>query len=106
MYNNKFEPFFSLANKYLGVSTLYGGLPGGSVVKNLLATARDTENSGLILSWEDPLEEEMATPPVFLPGEPHGQRSLVSYSPHGGKSQTRLSNFHFVKGRTLTITVK
>ena len=34
----------------------------------------------------------MATPPVFLPGEPHGQRSLVSYSPHGGKSQTRLSD--------------
>ena len=81
MYNNKFEPFFSLANKYLGVSTLYGGLPGGSVVKNLLATARDTENAGLILSWEDPLEEEMATPPVFLPQKSHGQRSLAAYSP-------------------------
>ena len=24
-------------------------------------------------------------PPVFLPGEPHGQRSLVSYRPRGGK---------------------
>ena len=30
--------------------------------------------------WEDPLEEEMATP-VFLPGESHGQRSLAGYSP-------------------------
>ena len=29
------------------------------------------------LGQEDPLEEEMATPPIFLPGEPHGQRSLV-----------------------------
>ena len=57
------------------------GLPGGSVVKNLLATARDTENAGLILSWEDPLEEEMATPPVFLPQKSHGQRSLAAYSP-------------------------
>ena len=24
-------------------------------------------------------------PPVFLPGEPHGQRSLVGYSPWGRK---------------------
>ena len=27
----------------------------------------------------------MATLPVFLPGESHGQRSLVSYSPWGHK---------------------
>ena len=26
--------------------------------------------------------------PVFLPGEFHGQRSLVDYSPWGGKNQT------------------
>ena len=31
-----------------------------------------------------PLEENMATP-VFLPGEFHGQGSLVGYSPWGGK---------------------
>ena len=36
------------------------------------------------LGWEDPLEKEMATP-VFLPGESHGQRSLVGYSPWGCK---------------------
>ena len=30
---------------------------------------------------EDPQEEEMTTPPVFLPGEFHGQRSLAGYSP-------------------------
>ena len=30
------------------------------------------------LGGEDPLEKEMATHPVFLPGESHGQRSLVS----------------------------
>ena len=28
--------------------------------------------------------------PVFLPGESHGQRSLVGYSPWGHKSRTRL----------------
>ena len=31
------------------------------------------------LGWEDPLEEGVATP-VFLPGESHGQKSLVGYS--------------------------
>ena len=25
------------------------------------------------LGWEDPLEKEMATTSVFLPGKPHGQ---------------------------------
>ena len=29
--------------------------------------------------------------PVFLPGESHGQRSLVGYSPWGAKSSTQLS---------------
>ena len=37
------------------------------------------------LGWEDPLEESMATTPVFLPGESHEQKSLVGYSPWGGK---------------------
>ena len=39
----------------------------------------------LCLSWEDPLEKERLPTPVFLPGEFHGQRSLVGYSPWGGK---------------------
>ena len=28
----------------------------------------------LSLDWEDPLEKEMATTPVFLPGKSHGQK--------------------------------
>ena len=35
----------------------------------------------LSLGQEDPLEKGMATTPVFLPGEFHGQRSLAGYSP-------------------------
>ena len=35
------------------------------------------------LGQEDPLEKDMATTPVFLPGESHGQRSLAGYSPRG-----------------------
>ena len=30
---------------------------------------------------EDPVEEGMSSTPVFLPGEAHGQRSLVGYGP-------------------------
>ena len=33
--------------------------------------------------------------PVLLPGKSHGWRSLVSCSPWGRQSQTRLSNFTF-----------
>ena len=37
------------------------------------------------LGQQDPLEEGMATHLVFSPGESHGQRSLVDYSPWGHK---------------------
>ena len=42
------------------------------------------ENRVRSLGREDPLEMEMATL-IFLPGEFHGQRSLVGYSPWGHK---------------------
>ena len=34
----------------------------------------------------------LITSTLFLPGEPHGQRSLAGYSPWGRESQTRLSD--------------
>ena len=37
------------------------------------------------LGEEEPLEKGMALTPVFLPGKPHGQRSLEGYSPQGCK---------------------
>ena len=37
------------------------------------------------LGQEDPLEKEIATYSVFLPGEFHGQRSLADYSPWARK---------------------
>ena len=42
---------------------------------------RDTQGGYWILQY--PLEEEMATTVVFLREKPHGQRSLVCYSPVG-----------------------
>ena len=32
------------------------------------------------LGQKNPLEKEIANTPVFLPGKPHGQRRLASYS--------------------------
>ena len=37
------------------------------------------------LSWEDPLEKEMALAAVSLPGKSQGQRSLVGYRPVGSQ---------------------
>ena len=37
------------------------------------------------LGQEDPLEEEKQPTPIFLPGESHGQRSLVGYNPWSHK---------------------
>ena len=45
------------------------------------ASAEDIRDLGSIPGLERSLDKEMATPPVFLPGESHGHRSLVSYSP-------------------------
>ena len=50
------------------------------MVNNLPAIQETQVHS---LGWEDPLEKKMAI--HFLPGEFHGQRSLMSYSPWGHK---------------------
>ena len=55
------------------------------MVKNPPASAGDIKMRVQSLGWEDPLEEGMGTHPVFLPGESHGQRNLVGYSPWGCK---------------------
>ena len=52
------------------------------VAENLPTISGD---AGSILGQEDPLEEGMAPHSIFLPGESHGQRSLVGYSPWGRK---------------------
>ena len=50
------------------------------MVKNPPAHTRDV---GLIPGLEDPLERKWQPTPVVLPGESHGQRSLVGYSSWG-----------------------
>ena len=53
------------------------------------------------LGQEDPLEKEMATHSSILPGESHGWRSLVGYSPRGRQESdtTEQLHFHFHFGR-------
>ena len=53
--------------------------PCSTVVENPLASAGDTEMRVSSLGREDPLEQGIATVPVFLPGKFQGQRSLVSH---------------------------
>ena len=48
------------------------------MIKNLPAMQ---ETQVRVLGWEGPLEKGMETTPVFLPGEFHGQRNLMGYSP-------------------------
>ena len=49
---------------------------------------RDFHFHFYLLSWR-----KWQPTPVFLPGESHGRRSLVGYSPRVAKSQTWLSDF-------------
>ena len=55
------------------------------MVKNPPVNAGGIRDAGEHLRGEDPLEEATQPTPVFLPGESHGQRSLVSCSPGGLK---------------------
>ena len=47
--------------------------------KNICLPVREMQVQTLV--QEDPREKEMQPTLVFLPGEPHGQRSLVGYGP-------------------------
>ena len=47
---------------------------------NSKESACEAGDLGSIPGREDPVEEGVATTPVFLPGESHGQGSLAGYS--------------------------
>ena len=69
---------------------MFGGFPGGSDGKVSAGNAGDT---GLIPgSGRAPAEGNWLLTPIFLPGESHGQRSLVGYSPWGHKESTQLND--------------
>ena len=51
------------------------------MVKNCLPMQETQETWVGYLGREDPLEKGMQPTPLFLPGESHGQKNLVDYSP-------------------------
>ena len=63
-------------------------------VKNLPAVLEMQETWVLSLSQEKPLEERMATTPILLPGESHGQRSMVGCSPWVSESDMTEATLH------------
>ena len=63
------------------------GLPSGSAVKNP-ATQEPQETQVQTLGWKNSLEEGIATPPVFLPGEFLGQISWHATVHGATKSRT------------------
>ena len=58
------------------------GFPGGSEVKASACNAGDTFDPWI---GKIPWRRKWQPTPVFLPGESHGQRSLVGYSLRGRK---------------------
>ena len=69
--------FTQVALAFLKTLETYSrGLLGDSEGKESVCNAGDPASS---LGQEDPMEKGMATHPVFLPVEFHGQRNLVGY---------------------------
>ena len=55
------------------------------VVENAPANAGDIRDAVRFLGREDPLERGTESTSVIVPGESHGERSLMSYSPKSHK---------------------
>ena len=76
------------------------GFPGGSLVKNLPATAGDAGSSPGLGRF--PWRRKWQPTSVFLPGKSKGQWDLVDYSPWGCKeldTTKRLNDKLFLIGR-------
>jgi len=71
----------------LNESPRSGGLPKWCSWQRTLLLMQEAQETWVqSLGWKDALEKEMVTHSVFLPGESHGQRSLVGYRPQGPES--------------------
>ena len=66
------------------LQVLQGAFQVALVVKNPLANAGDIRDKGWFDPWvgKIPWRRAWQPTPVFLPGESHGQRSLVGYTVH------------------------
>ena len=73
--------YFSLVLNFESTSWSYLGYPSGSVVKNLPAMQEPRRRRFDPWVRKIPWRRAWQPTPVFLPGESHGQRRLVGYSP-------------------------
>ena len=75
--------FFSVMTSFLLWASTHLGFPGDSDGKESACNARDPRFDPWVgkTTWRRAWQPT----PVFLPGESHGQRSLVGYSPWGHK---------------------
>ena len=94
-----------LVSVYLSSIRINFGFPGGSGVKNPRQRKR-CRRCGFD-SWvgKIPWRRAWHPTPVFLPGESHGQRSLVGYSPQGCKELDMTEHAHMQEFHSHTFTV-
>ena len=80
-----------ISHRYIYISPLFWGFPGGSEDKAFACKAGDLD-----LPWvgKIPWRRKWQPTPVFLPGESHGQRSLAGYSPRGHKESDTTERLH------------
>ena len=76
------------------------GFPGGSVVKNLSASAGDAGSIPRLGRF--PWGKKWQPTSVFLPGKSYGQRSLVGYSSWGRKGLDTTEHTHVVHNLVLS----
>ena len=72
------------------------GFPGGSEVKASACVCLQRGRPGFD-PWvgKIPWRRKLHPTPVFLPGESHGRRSLVGYSPRDHKESDTTERLHF-----------
>ena len=69
------------------------GFPGGAEVK--ASTCNVGDLGSIPGSGRFPWRRKWQPTPIFLPGESHGRRSLVGYSPRGHKESDTTERLHF-----------
>ena len=75
---------------------------GASLVAQMVKNLPARQEAGVqSLSGEDPLEKSMATHSRILPGEFHGQRSLVGYSLQGCEESDMTEQLTHIQERAM-----
>ena len=87
----------SLSLQFSHLTIFEATFPGGSEVKVSACVCLQYERPGFD-SWVGKIHwrRKWQPTPVFFPGESHGRRSLVGYSPQGVKESDMTERLHFL----------